>query len=188
MVSAAIESGAPLDISTQIGLWGGKMRGTEATIAVRGTYHHENAVSDKHASDLTQAHLIESLSSLGREYLDFYFLPVRRALEEYQIAGVLQAIELARAEGHIRFCGLWAEGQSLAALGLWQFNDAFEVVCAPYAVETKGIDPSLAGMAASRRVGVIARSTSVQVCDETQLVSVRSVDEIMTATKSILNA
>jgi aryl-alcohol dehydrogenase-like predicted oxidoreductase len=121
----------------------------------RGGFELENAADAKNASDLMQAHLIETLSAVGREYLDFYFLRVRSPLEEFQVDGALEALEMARQEGHIRFIGLSSEGQShLPALGLWQFHDAFDTVLLTPSQE------SLAKLAQERRVGVVWRHSS----------------------------
>ena len=109
------------------------------------------ATDHDHAITLVQAHLIETLSAIGREKIDFYFLRVQRAAEEYQVSGVLEALEMARQEGHIGFVGLACDGPSLATLNLWQFHDAFDVVLIPDAVSFE----TLAPLAAERRVGVV---------------------------------
>ncbi|MES1227687.1 MAG: hypothetical protein ABUL72_03395, partial [Armatimonadota bacterium] len=111
----------------------------------------ERATEQSHATDLVQAHLIETLSAIGREYLDFYFLRIRRGLEEFQINGALEAIEMAKQEGHIRFIGLACDGPPLAALGVWQFHDAFEVVL----TRDKDAYDTLAPLARERRVGIV---------------------------------
>ncbi len=157
LIDACLAAQVPLDISSQPALWGGKLRGNTPVLAACSTFQHERSVDEKHASDLTQAHLIELLSAIGREQIDFYFIRVRRAIEEFQISGLLQATEMARIDGHIRFLGLWSEEFPLAALGLWQFNDAFDVVCSPFDAVTGSMDVSLASMAAKRRVGMITR-------------------------------
>lgn len=154
-MGAALESGSPIDITSQPALWGGRMRGTEATLTCVSTHGYENATDDRHASDLIQAHLIETLSCVGRDYFDFYFLRVRQAVEEFQIAGALEAMEMARQEGHIRYLGICCDGPSLATLGLWQFHDAFEALLVP----RNHYDPepyeTLAPLARKRRVGVV---------------------------------
>ena len=131
------------------------MRGTEAVVSMISTLEYANAVDEKHASDLTQAHLIETLSSLGREHIDFYFLRVRRAAEEFQISGALQALEMARQEGHIRYFGVCCDGPALATLGLWQFHDAFEVALIPRNHYDASTYRTLEPMARERRVGVV---------------------------------
>lgn len=155
LVEAALATQVPIDISGQPGLWGGYLRGTDAVIACNSDARYENATDENHATDLLQAHLIETLSCLGREYFDFYFLRVRRAVEEYQISGVLRALELARQEGHIRYLGLLSDGSPLATLGVWQFHDAFDVIqLSRNPLETEPFE-MLAPLAKERRVGVV---------------------------------
>lgn len=155
LVEAALAADVPIDITSQPGLWGGHMRGTEAFLTTIGTAAYENASDEKHASDLLQAHFIETLSSIGREHIDIYFLRIRRAVEEYQISGALEALELARQEGHIRFIGICCDGPSLATLGMWQFHDAFDVLLVP----RNHYDPepyqTLSPLARERRVGIV---------------------------------
>ena len=175
LVAAVRELEIPLDISSQPALWGGFLRGGEDTLSVRSSAHYERATSQDHATDLTQAHLIEVLSSVGRPMIDFYFLRVRRVVEEYQINGALAALEFAKQEGHIKHLGIYADGPIMAVQSVWQFHDAFEVVL------LKTADQSLGGLASQRRVGIV---TEVP-CDfvdrepnETYLVTVNSVVQV----------
>ena len=147
------------------------MRGADEVVLVQqGTYQIERATSEDHATDLVQAHLIETLSAVGRDCLDFYFLRIRRTLEEYQVNGALAALEAARGEGHLRFLGLHATGHPLAALGLWQFHDAFEVLLLP---DDEDARTTLEPLAKQRRVGVIGVGFG-----DPRLVTVRSSEEI----------
>ena len=131
------------------------MRGTSAELLVVGNSDFERANNETHACDFVQAHLIEVLSSLGRECIDFYFVRVRNMVEEYQISGVLQALEFAKNEGHVRHIGIWSDGPSLATLGFWQFHDAFEVVAVPRNHYSDEDYRTLSPLARERRVGVI---------------------------------
>lgn len=153
-VASALKDKTVIDISANPALWGGQMRGTEALLMTRGGMEIERAPDEKAACDLIQAHLIETLSAIGREHIDFYFLQVRRALEEFQINGALQALENAKQEGHIKFLGLAAEGHGLAVQSVWQFRDAFEVLL------LKEPDAGLQGLAQERRVGVVTEFES----------------------------
>lgn len=155
LTEAAVASGAPLDISSSPGLWGGTMRGTDAVLMTLSDPQIEHATDEKHASDLTQAHLIESLCSIGREHLDFYFLRVRRTMEEAQLSGFFAAVEAARQEGHIRFIGLCCDGPALATLATWQFHDAFDVLLVPHNRYDGEAYDLLSGLAKERRVGVV---------------------------------
>lgn len=127
------------------------MRGTEAIVSCLSSSALETATDSTHAVDLVHAHLIEVLSCLGREHLDFYFLRIRRMVEEFQLAGALEAMELARQEGHIRFLGLACDGPPLATLSVWQFHDAFDAVLIPSAEAGKTLVP----LARERRAGVL---------------------------------
>jgi hypothetical protein len=179
MSDAAVQAGLPLDISVSPALWGGKMRGTDAIISCFSTTAFEQATDSTHAIDLIHAHLIEVLSCLGREHLDFYFLRIRRAIEEYQLAGVLEALEVDRQEGHIRFFGLACDGPPLAALSVWQFNDAFEAVYCP----DRGAGETLVPLARERRVGVLWGDVSPlnAAANDARLLSVTSAAGIFEA-------
>lgn len=158
LVSAAREAKVPIDVSSGPALWGGHMRAAdEATLVQLSTITYENSTDSKHSIDLIQAHLIEVLSSLGREWIDFYFFRIRKAVNEYQISGALEALEMARQEGHIRFVGICCDGPALATLGTWQFHDAFDVLLVDRnhydATAYKTLNP----MAQERRVGIVTR-------------------------------
>ncbi len=155
LAEAALEGNCPIDVSGQPGLWGGALRGREATLMTIGDGGISKATDDAHAGNLLMAHLIESLSAVGRETLDFYFLRIRGRLQEYQISGALAALEIARQEGHIRFLGLCCDGSSFATLASWQLHDAFEALL----VQRNHYDDSafkqLKEIAFERRVGIV---------------------------------
>lgn len=153
---AARATGLPIDISTQPALWGGALRGGEDTLLTFGGKYLTTAHDEKNALDLTQAHLIETLSALGRETVDVYALTVRKPLEEWQINGALEALEDARQEGHIRHFALHAEGSGLAALGFWQFHDFAEILAVPRNPVMHEAYDTLAPLAAERRAGILA--------------------------------
>ena len=156
LVGAAQNAGVPLDLGGNPALWGGRMRGDDSLfLTALSTTGYERATDDRHASDLIQAHLIETLSAIGRETIDVYFLRVRRAVDEFQIAGVLEAMEMARQEGHVRYLGLCCDGPSLAALGMWQFHDAFDLLLVPRNHQDDEAYRTLAPLARERRVGVV---------------------------------
>jgi hypothetical protein len=179
LVSAVRELRIPIDISSQPALWGGFLRGGEDVLVQRGTTHYERANSQDHATDLMQAHMIEVLSSIGREMIDFYFLRVRRAVEEFQINGVMAALEFAKQEGHIRHIGLLADGPSLAVQSVWQFHDAFEVVLLPSQPEQEL--KALIGLAQQRRVGIVQVTPDTQPqMAHTALVPVQTLAQVAT--------
>lgn len=155
LVAAALAAQVPIDITSGPTLWGGAMRATDAFLTIAGNSDFERANDTTHAFDLLQAHLIQTLSSIGREHIDIYFLRVRRAVEEYQITGALEALEHAKQEGHIRFIGLYCDGPGLAALGTWQFHDAFEVLRVRRNHYDHDAFDTLEPMARERRVGIV---------------------------------
>ena len=150
----AVRAKTPLDISRNTVYWSQFVRGNDEAVLIQvGAVDLEWAVDAKHAADLVQAHLLQTLSAIGREWVDFYFLRSRRALEEYQLSGAFEALENARRDGNVRYLGLYVDGPAQATMANWQFHDAFEVVC------LEG-DPSLEAMALDRRVGIVRRSTA----------------------------
>jgi aryl-alcohol dehydrogenase-like predicted oxidoreductase len=109
----------------------------------------EMAPSERLACDWIQAHFIEALSAVGRDWFDFYFLRIRSNLAEHQVNGALLALENARQEGHIRHIGIDCLGSDESVRRSWQLHDAFEVALIH--------DPEsrLIGFARERRVGIV---------------------------------
>lgn len=153
-----------VDISTQPALWGGLLRAYRGWFLSCSSYDLERATTDRHAADLIEAHLIETLSAAGRPCIDFYCLRIRYRLQEFQLAGALEALESAREEGMVRFVGLAAEGP--AAMSAWQLHDAFEILLAE-GEHLKALQP----MARERRVGIIGGQ-------DLRLIRVSSVQEL----------
>jgi aryl-alcohol dehydrogenase-like predicted oxidoreductase len=115
----------------------------------------KNATSEKHAAELTEAHFIQSLCAIGRDYLDFYFLRIGSHLSEAQINGALRALSSAKDEGNLRFIGIAAETDPGVVLTLWQFHDAFEVALTPRNHRIREPFEMLEPFAQQRRVGLI---------------------------------
>ncbi|MEI7985465.1 MAG: hypothetical protein WCI55_07530 [Armatimonadota bacterium] len=175
LVAAIKPLNIPMDISSQPALWGGFLRGGTGILSVKSSTHYERATSQDHATDLMQAHLIEVLSSLGREMIDFYFLRVRRVVEEYQINGALAALEFAKQEGHVKHIGIAADGPVMAVQSVWQFHDAFEVAL------LRPEHESLANLAKERRVGVVRNlplDLETRNPDHTYLVGINSQSQV----------
>ena len=175
LINAAIEANTILDISSQAALWGGFVRSSNVPLMTIGRHDVERAVSSDQAANFVQAHLIEVLSAIGRDHIDFYYMPYRRALEEFQIDGILEALENAKSDGVIRHLGLAPNGPPMAALGLWQFHDAFETV-----LLRPGEDyDMLAPMAQERRVGIVsAGPVASPIADHPVLHTVSRADQI----------
>jgi hypothetical protein len=186
LAAAARAAKVPIDISGNPMFWGSFWRGDANAVLMQvSDTAYENATGASHAADLVQAHLIESLTSIGREWIDFYFIQATRALEEPQLAGAFESLEAARQDGHIRFIGIHCGEQPFAVLANWQFHDAFDVVSVP--AQGPGIELILS-LAKERRVGVLARSSfqenPLAFDADCILNSVRSPDEVIRACRS----
>lgn len=175
---ACIAHGAPMDVTGNTALWGEAFRGQEADFIAFGGLEIETAQDERHAADMVQAHLLQVLSSLGRETLEVYGLRVRRAVEEYQIRGALSALEYSREEGLVRHFGLKAEGPSTAVLSVWQFHDAFEILFCPRTPAQEETWQSLSRLAAQRRVGLVATDVAAPSPESAVLMSVQSAAQV----------
>lgn len=126
----------------------------DLVVATFSGFELERANDESHAHALTSALLVQHLSAMGRGRLDFFFLQLRRALEESVWSGFFGAVEDAREQGLVRFLGLEICGPVLGGLAQWRFHDAFEVVV------TRGTPPedweSVRQVAEERRVGIVA--------------------------------
>jgi len=151
----AAETGAVLDVSATPGLWGSFLRGDSNHLSLEMGEGLRHATDTSHAAELVQAELVQHLSALGRMTIDFVFWRYSRALEEYAIEGALQTFEMAIQEGNIRFLGLACPGNELAALGMWQFHDAFSVLGVP--MDSRPYT-TLVPLAQERNVGVVGWS------------------------------
>lgn len=182
LVGAAVDAETPIDISSSPGLWGGAMRGTVATLLTFGV-DPASFQTRELAIQMTQAHLVETLSAVGREWIDFYIVRIRRSPEEFQIDGVLSALEEMREGGQVRFVGIHCDGPALATLGVWQFHDAFEALFVANNPLMRDAYQTLTPVAQERRVGVVGLhplcwQPGVPVCgfvgaDETPLLTAR---------------
>ncbi len=155
LAAAAKESQCPINVTGQPALWGAKLRGTTSPLICISSIDYQDAQDEAHACHLVQAHMIQVLSCLGREKLDFYYLRVRRAVEEFQISGALQAMELAKQEGHIEYLGICSDGPAMATLANWQFHNAFDTLLVPRSRFSQEAYQTLEPLARERRVGVV---------------------------------
>jgi hypothetical protein len=155
LIEAATDTGAPLDVSAPAALWGSRLKNASNLLLVRAALALEHTAGGAHSAGQVEAHLFETLCSLQRERVDFYFLRIDSRLGESQLAGALEALENARTEGHLRFLGLEFGGDGTAARSAWHLHDAFESVM----VADANLDASLAAhveaLAAERRVGLV---------------------------------
>lgn len=157
MASFARNSGAPVDVSSSLAVWGHHLRGADLPFIGIVGREVSQAADAGSAATLLQASLLGLLSAIGKDCLTFCFLPVSKALEEHQMAGALEAMDQARQEGLIQFMGLHAPKSPWAAQSAWQFHDAFEVILAPQSASGQA-EKTLRPTAESRRVGFILGS------------------------------
>jgi aryl-alcohol dehydrogenase-like predicted oxidoreductase len=150
-----MEAGVPVDVSSQPARWGEMLRGSAAPLLAVGPADVADAVEAAQAGDLVQAHLIQTLCSIGRPQIDFYFLRFDRRLEEFQAAGALEALELARQDGLIRHLGLCVTRSATQALSFLQLHDAFEVIMLPSNHYDRSFINTIGPLAKERRVGLI---------------------------------
>ncbi len=181
LVGAARSTCAPIDVSTSPGLWGNALRGCTNDLIARAGTTVEQATSTDHAAILMQAEILQTLCALNRELIDIFFFRLRGRLEENQIEGALEALEMAKQEGHISHVGLAAEGPAFAMLGTWQLHDAFELILIP-----KVNYSTLAPLAEERRVGLVTQES--QIDSHPVLVGVRTLQKIEVAMKRSLDA
>lgn len=150
--SAIVEAGrieptTIVDASSQPLLWGGLLRGFRGGFLARSARDLERATGEAHAADLVEAHLIETLSSLGRESVEVYCVRVRARMAPETTVGALQALERARSEGMVHAFGILPEDPA-AGRELWERHDAFEVALLP---QGSGLE----GFATQRRCGIV---------------------------------
>ncbi|MCW5939331.1 MAG: hypothetical protein KF884_02625 [Fimbriimonadaceae bacterium] len=158
LVGRALDLGAPLGVSSAPSLWGPSLGRREATLVACGALEVCRALDSKQAFDIVTGELVALLSALGRDHVAFYFLKVRSALEEHQIAGSIEALHAAKEEGLVRFAGLRCDGPGMVGLGLWRLHDAFEAVMVPRSPTVTEPYDTLAPLAQERRVGLVTRS------------------------------
>jgi len=183
LMEVALEANTVIDVSRRTALFGGSLRGKEYTLMVCGGRDCGGAVDSNAASHMIHAHLVSTLSSIGRDQIDFYFLDYRSAWEEHQINGALEAMETAKQDGLISFLGLYASGSELAALGMWQFHDGFDVILVPGPAPVSEAFETLSPLARERRVGLVTLEEPGAAGTEgvTRLVRVTTADEVRQA-------
>jgi hypothetical protein len=158
LVECAVRSATVLDISASPALFGGYMRATDAALIAVGPNDLARAIDDEQAHALVLAHLVETLSAIGREYVDFYFLKVDSPLREDQISGALVALQEARSQGNLRYIGIAAKNGQ-AALGLIHLHDVFDAVVV---YEEGATNRPLRLLAESRGMAIICASKPPQ--------------------------
>jgi len=183
LAKAAQQAKTVIDISSNAALWGGFLRATTAPIMAVGPFDLSRAAGEQSAHDLVLAHLIETLSAVGRESIDFYFLRVDAPLRENQISGALIALEEARQESNVKFVGM-AAYDSMSAQTLFHFHDAFEAILLSKPSEQS----ALRLMAKERRVAIVSAGEIAQRAGEARLVSVASESEVRQAMQEAVPA
>lgn len=150
MLTALAEVETILDVTSMPGVMA---RIREKPLLYRGGTTVAGGRTADHAADLMGAEIIEVVSSLAGQPLEFFVLRVREPLEDHQVEGVLGALSSAVEEGLVRHLGLGYE--SPAALPLWQLNDAFDIVVVERNQLSDAAYLEVLPRASSRRVGIV---------------------------------
>lgn len=150
MLEALALADTVLDVTAMPGVMA---RIREKPLLYRGGTTITGGRTADHSADLMGAEIIEIVSSLGGQSLEFFVLRVREPLEDHQVEGALGALSSAVEEGLVRHLGLGFEGP--AAMPLWQLNDAFDIVVVERNFRSEEAYRQVAPMASSRRVGVV---------------------------------
>ncbi|GBC92772.1 hypothetical protein HRbin15_01249 [bacterium HR15] len=170
-----------LDITPSHGFWGRYLREFQLPVQVAIVAPETllaYAPDSTRAARAVQAHLIETLCAIGREQCDYYFLNFTYLPSEALLSGALEALELARQEGHIGAIGLAAYGDPLRILALWHTHDAFEVALLPNRPETLQV---LLPEARARRVGTVADCTHLTMPNPLSLLDHLGTDALLMA-------
>ncbi len=157
-----------LDITPAPGLWGYLIRkyAPPTQTAIVCPPHLISLASDARIASVSlQSHIIETLCSIGRETIDYYFLSMAQPLTEAQLSGVLEAMEVARQEGQIRATGIACYGDPMRTMALWRTHDAFEVALIPN--EPTALQ-TLLPEARHRRAGVVLHSEQPLGLEDTE--------------------
>jgi len=154
LAEAATATGAPIDVSAHPALWGSLLPATGHLALSRGGRTLSRTRDSGHASEQIQAHLFETLCSLRRERLDLYLLSIAEPLEEFQIAGALDALQQAKQEGHLSHIGLDSHAAA-PTLAAWRFHDVFDAVLVPRNHHDSAAFRALAPLARERNVGLV---------------------------------
>lgn len=159
LVGACASSGAVVDVTHSTGLWGDLLprEGIDLMVCIgRNTVHSTSA---SHAADLVQADLVQVLSCLGGRRPLLVFWNVIGPHEDFQIEGALAGFEEARQDEIFRHLGLNVAGPALAAIALWQFNDAFDAVLVANNPLDRAAFEDVSALANQRGVGVVVKDS-----------------------------
>lgn len=109
LADAAARAETVLDVTASPGLFGGALRRRSGERMVVGP-PLEGSLSFARAEAAAQAHVIEVLSAIGRERIDYYFArPGAVAADSPGFEGALAAYSAMRDQGHIGALGLWGD-------------------------------------------------------------------------------
>lgn len=154
LIEEICQEPAIIDVSAGAGRYGHLLHGKDVMVCSFGGTDLSRATGGEHAASLLGAHLIETLSSIGRASVDFYFLRLKDRLGENVLNGALNCLDDAKNDEVVRFIGLYAEGESTIVQSMWQFHDAFEAVMIPRNPQREQEYQALAAMAIEKRVGL----------------------------------
>lgn len=138
-------SDSPLDLSSEPGFWGGRLRGFGGTLVGRAPLDYAVASDADAAREQVLAALVAYLSCVGRESLDAYMLPMTASVGPSQLDGALAALAHAQTEGIVAHTGLWALSPERAAcaildgIDLLLVNDAVSLEAWKPVTEERGV-------------------------------------------------
>lgn len=154
LAAAASQTAGPLDISAHPARWGSLLPETGNLLLTRGGRDLSRTRDTGQAAELIHAHLFETLCSLSREKLDLYLVSIAHPLEEFQIAGALEALKRAQQEAHVGTIGLECV-EAAPTLATWRFHDAFDVLLVPRNHSDSTRFDVLSPLAIERNVGLV---------------------------------
>lgn len=109
LVAAAVEAQSVVDVSVSPGLFGGVLRGLPGErMAVGIVLGAESTFGRGEAA--VQAHVIEVLSGIGRDRIDYYFVRWNGGLlDSAGVEAALGALRALKEQSHLGVLGLWPD-------------------------------------------------------------------------------
>lgn len=153
IAEAPISPHCVVDIHSDVILLGHAFSQTPARLMTIAGKEVWSTPDQRTAADEMSGTILATLSAVRGKKIDFWFLELDQAPEQYQLDGALQALTEAKEDGLVGSICLRIANNLYAGLSTWRFNDAFDVIT------TRGIAPpdhdALIDLAKERRVGVL---------------------------------
>lgn len=176
IAQSPISPNCVVDIHSDIILLGHAFSQTPARLMFIGGKEAWTAPDQRSAVDLMSGSILATLSAVRGKMIDFWFLDLDRAPEQYQLDGAIQALSEAKEDGLVGSICLRIKDNLYAGLSTWRFNDAFDVIT------TRGIAPhdhaALIDLARERRVGVLLDASLDMGGDDNAISILETLDSI----------